>query len=417
MTTKLYDQDSHCRTFSAQVLSCTPVQGGQWHIVLDQTAFFPEGGGQPGDQGTLDTVRVLDTRERGDAIVHITDGPLTPGTSVTGELDWALRFARMQCHSGEHVLSGLAHSLYGCTNVGFHMGEDQVILDFDKELTPQQLTVLEDRANQIITENRPVTARYPAPEELAALDYRSKLDLTEQVRIVTIAGCDVCACCAPHVTCTGEIGLVKLVDAMRHRGGIRLWMVAGRLALADYQRKQTNIAAISAALSVQQPQAAQGVERLKQELQTLKETLKQTRQALLAEKAKALPQTPGNLCLFEDDLDGTGLRVLANAGMERCGGICAVFAGTDQAGYRYAMGSQTVDLRAKAKEAPPGPGGKGRRPAHPDPGRGDRQPPGDSGLLPLTTQRKEAPHGEEECPEHPGENRGGRLAALLRAGL
>ena len=258
MTTKLYDQDSHCRTFSAQVLSCTPVQGGQWHIVLDQTAFFPEGGGQPGDQGTLDTVRVLDTRERGDAIVHITDGPLTPGTSVTGELDWALRFARMQCHSGEHVLSGLAHSLYGCTNVGFHMGEDQVILDFDKELTPQQLTVLEDRANQLITENRPVTARYPTPEELAALDYRSKLDLTEQVRIVTIAGCDVCACCAPHVTCTGEIGLVKLVDAMRHRGGIRLWMVAGRLALADYQRKQTNIAAISAALTVQQPQAAQG---------------------------------------------------------------------------------------------------------------------------------------------------------------
>ena len=359
MTTKLYDQDSHCRTFSAQVFSCTPVQGGQWHIVLDQTAFFPEGGGQPGDQGTLDTVRVLDTRERGDAIVHITDGPLTPGTSVTGELDWALRFARMQCHSGEHVLSGLAHSLYGCTNVGFHMGEDQVILDFDKELTPQQLTVLEDRANQIITENRPVTARYPAPEELAALDYRSKLDLTEQVRIVTIAGCDVCACCAPHVTCTGEIGLVKLVDARRHRGGIRLWMVAGRLALADYQRKQTNIAAISAALSVQQPQAAQGVERLKQELQTLKETLKQTRQALLAEKAKALPQTPGNLCLFEDGLDGTGLRVLANAGMERCGGICAVFAGTDQAGYRYAMGSQTVDLRAKAKELHQALGGKG----------------------------------------------------------
>ena len=323
MTTKLYDQDSHCRTFSAQVLSCTPVQGGQWHIVLDQTAFFPEGGGQPGDQGTLDTVRVLDTRERGDAIVHITDGPLTPGTSVTGELDWALRFARMQCHSGEHVLSGLAHSLYGCTNVGFHMGEDQVILDFDKELTPQQLTVLEDRANQLITENRPVTARYPTPEELAALDYRSKLDLTEQVRIVTIAGCDVCACCAPHVTCTGEIGLVKLVDAMRHRGGIRLWMVAGRLALA------------------------------------LKETLKQTRQALLAEKAKALPQTPGNLCLFEDGLDGTGLRVLANAGMERCGGICAVFAGTDQAGYRYAMGSQTVDLRAKAKALHQALGGKG----------------------------------------------------------
>ena len=154
-------------------------------------------------------------------------------------------------------------------------------------------------------------------------------------------------------------GIHHPADGEGHRGGIRLWMVAGRLALADYQRKQTNIAAISAALSVQQPQAAQGVERLKQELQTLKETLKQTRQALLAEKAKALPQTPGNLCLFEDGLDGTGLRVLANAGMERCGGICAVFAGTDQAGYRYAMGSQTVDLRAKAKALHQALGGKG----------------------------------------------------------
>ena len=191
MTTKLYDQDSHCRTFSAQVLSCTPVQGGQWHIVLDQTAFFPEGGGQPGDQGTLDTVRVLDTRERGDAIVHITDGPLTPGTSVTGELDWALRFARMQCHSGEHVLSGLAHSLYGCTNVGFHMGEDQVILDFDKELTPQQLTVLEDRANQLITENRPDTARKPTPEEQAAQEaLRSHLERKDGFYTILVSGSD-----------------------------------------------------------------------------------------------------------------------------------------------------------------------------------------------------------------------------------
>ncbi|MFR2156569.1 MAG: hypothetical protein ACLS43_05315 [Evtepia gabavorous] len=155
--------------------------------------------------------------------------------------------------------------------------------------SPQQLRCWRP-GQPVITENRPATARYPTPGIWRSTT--EQLDLTEQVRIVTIAGCDVCACCAPHVTCTGEIGLVKLVDAMRHRGGIRLWMVAGRLALADYQRKQTNIAAISAALSVQQPQAAQGVERLKQELQTLKETLKQTRQALLAEKAKALPQTP-----------------------------------------------------------------------------------------------------------------------------
>ena len=359
MTERIFYSDVYCRHFTAQVLSCQPRKKKGYEVVLDRTAFYPEGGGQPGDRGTLNDVTVSDTQERGEEIIHLTDQPLEVGAAVTGRLDWPHRFSLMQNHSGEHIVSGIIHRRTGGNNVGFHMGEDQVILDFDKELTPQQLTVLEDRANQLITENRPVTARYPTPEELAALDYRSKLDLTEQVRIVTIAGCDVCACCAPHVTCTGEIGLVKLVDAMRHRGGIRLWMVAGRLALADYQRKQTNIAAISAALSVQQPQAAQGVERLKQELQTLKETLKQTRQALLAEKAKALPQTPGNLCLFEDGLDGTGLRVLANAGMERCGGICAVFAGTDQAGYRYAMGSQTVDLRAKAKALHQALGGKG----------------------------------------------------------
>lgn len=359
MTIKLYDQDSHCRAFSARVLTCQAAGEGRWQVTLDQTAFFPEGGGQPADQGTLGGSAVLDVQEAGDAILHTTDAPLSPGDTVQGELDWALRFGRMQCHSGEHVISGLAHSLYGCTNVGFHMGEDAVILDFDKELSPAQLREIEDRANAIITENRPVTAVYPDPDTLAGLDYRSKLDLTENVRIVTIEGCDVCACCAPHVKHTGEIGLVKLLDAMRHRGGIRIWMAAGKLALRDYQVKQENIAAISAALSVQQPQAAQGVQRILGEMEGLKEALKAARQALVLEKAHSLPETEGNLCLFQEDLDAGSLRALANAGMEKCSGICAVFTGSDQAGYRYVMGSRTVDLRAQAKAINAALGGKG----------------------------------------------------------
>lgn len=359
MTIKLYDQDSHCRAFSARVLTCQAAGEGRWQVTLDQTAFFPEGGGQPADQGTLGGSAVLDVQEAGDAILHTTDAPLSPGDTVQGELDWALRFGRMQCHSGEHVISGLAHSLYGCTNVGFHMGEDAVILDFDKELSPAQLREIEDRANAIITENRPVTAVYPDPDTLAGLDYRSKLDLTENVRIVTIEGCDVCACCAPHVKHTGEIGLVKLLDAMRHRGGIRIWMAAGKLALRDYQVKQENIAAISAALSVQQPQAAQGVQRILGEMEGLKEALKAARQALVLEKARSLPETEGNLCLFQEDLDAGSLRALANAGMEKCSGICAVFTGSDQAGYRYVMGSRTVDLRAQAKAINAALGGKG----------------------------------------------------------
>lgn len=359
MTIKLYDQDSHCRAFSARVLTCQAAGEGRWQVTLDQTAFFPEGGGQPADQGTLGGAAVLDVQEVGDAIVHTTDAPLSPEDTVQGELDWALRFGRMQCHSGEHVISGLAHSLFGCTNVGFHMGEDAVILDFDKELSPAQLREIEDRANAIITENRPVTAVYPDPDTLAGLDYRSKLDLTENVRIVTIEGCDVCACCAPHVKHTGEIGLVKLLDAMRHRGGIRIWMAAGKLALRDYQVKQENIAAISAALSVQQPQAARGVQRILGEMEGLKEALKAARQALVLEKARSLPETEGNLCLFQEDLDAGSLRALANAGMEKCSGICAVFTGSDQAGYRYVMGSRTVDLRAQAKAINAALGGKG----------------------------------------------------------
>lgn len=359
MTIKLYDQDSHCRAFSARVLTCQAAGEGRWQVTLDQTAFFPEGGGQPADQGTLGGAAVLDVQEVGNAILHTTDAPLSPEDTVQGELDWALRFGRMQCHSGEHVISGLAHSLFGCTNVGFHMGEDTVILDFDKELSPAQLREIEDRANAIITENRPVTAVYPDPDTLAGLDYRSKLDLTENVRIVTIEGCDVCACCAPHVKHTGEIGLVKLLDAMRHRGGIRIWMAAGKLALRDYQVKQENISAISAALSVQQPQAAQGVQRILGEMEGLKEALKAARQALVLEKARSLPETEGNLCLFQEDLDAGSLRALANAGMEKCSGICAVFTGSDQAGYRYVMGSRTVDLRAQAKAINAALGGKG----------------------------------------------------------
>jgi len=264
----------------------------------------------------------------------------------------------MQCHSGEHVVSGLAHSLYGCTNVGFHMGENEVILDFDKELTPEEVENIEIQANRIIWENRPITAEYPAPEVLAELDYRSKLDLTENVRIVTIPGCDVCACCAPHVKLTGEIGMVKLLSTMRHRGGIRIWMAAGELAFRDYKVKQTNVAAISAALSVKQENAFQGVERLQKELEALNLALKETRAALVTEKAKSLPETQGNIVLFEEDLDSQSMRTLVNTGMEKCGGICAVFVGKDGQ-YRHVMGSKHVDLRAKSKEIHQALGGKG----------------------------------------------------------
>ena len=363
MTKKLYDLDSHLQVFSARILSCRPAGEGRWQILPDQTAFFPEGGGQPADQGTLSadgvTVSVLDVQETPEGILHLTDGPLKENAAAEGRLNWPLRFGRMQCHSGEHVISGLAHSRYGCTNVGFHMGEAEVILDFDRELTPEQIRELENEANRIIWENRPITAEYPDPAILKDMDYRSKLDLTENVRIVTIQNCDVCACCAPHVSYTGEIGLVKLTSFMRHRGGIRIWMAAGKMALTDYQTKQDNVAAISAALSVKQHETARGVERIKEELAETELALKDAKRALAAEKILSLPETPGNLCLFEEGMDIPTLRTLVNAGMEKCGGICAAFTGADGQGYRYVMGSKTVDLRAESKPIHAALGGKG----------------------------------------------------------
>ena len=211
MTTKLYDQDSHCRTFSAQVLSCTPVQGGQWHIVLDQTAFFPEGGGQPGDQGELfpglnengEPARVLATREKAGAIYHVTDKAIPEGTEVLGRLNWDKRLRNMQNHSGEHILSGLIHAKYGYNNVGFHMGSDAVTLDLDGVIVPEELLEFERQVNEVIEKTVEIEILYPSREELENIDYRSKKENAGQVRIVRIGTYDTCACSGNHVESTG----------------------------------------------------------------------------------------------------------------------------------------------------------------------------------------------------------------------
>ena len=226
MTKKLYDLDSHRRDFTAAVLRCD-ADGERYAVVLDQTLFFPEGGGQPADTGVLGGARVLDVQITQEAIVHYTDAPLTPGAQVRGEIDWPQRFRRMQGHSGEHIISGLIHSEYGLDNVGFHLGQDTITMDYNGELTWPQLMHIEQLANEAVYRNVPIRTEYPSAERLAQMTYRSKLDLTEDVRIVTVEGYDVCACCAPHVSCTGEIGAIKFTSVMRHRGGIRVTILCG----------------------------------------------------------------------------------------------------------------------------------------------------------------------------------------------
>ena len=357
MTEKLYDLDSHLRDFNARVISCRQ-EGERWVLTLDRTAFFPEGGGQAADTGFLGPVRVMDVQEADGGILHFTDGPLPVGETVRGKLDWLQRFRRMQNHSGEHILSGLVHARYGYRNVGFHLGDGDVTVDFDGELNREQLDDLETAANLAIVENAAVTCWYPTKEELASLDYRSKLELTENVRLVRIEGYDLCACCAPHVSRTGEIGSLRILDFMRHRGGVRLHMLCGLDALEDARMRYRATLAISGLLSVPQEDTPAAVERTLRELEGTRQALAEEKRRWLKLRADALPVTETNLCIFEEDLDPVSLRELVNAGMEKTPGICAAFSGADGA-WKYIIGSRTVDLKSLSKEINEAIGGRG----------------------------------------------------------
>lgn len=346
-TRKLYYEDAYIRRFEGRVLSCGK-DGDGWRVTLDRTAFFPEGGGQTADTGTLGPARVLDAHEAGGVIRHKTDAPLPVGESVTGTLDWDARFHKMQNHTGEHVLSGLIHARYGYSNVGFHLGDDGSVIDFDGELTRPQLDELEADANAVVWDNRPVTARFPAPAELETMEYRSKLDLRENVRIVTVEGVDVCACCAPHVARTGEIGAIKILDAMRHRGGVRLWLKCGAAALRDYRARYAADAEVSGLLNVPQADIADGTRRLLAQRDGLKHELAAVQRQAAEDRAASLVPVSGDMLLFFQG-DQAALQLLANAGADKCGGVCAVFSGQD-GDWRFVMASRGTDVRAFLKE-------------------------------------------------------------------
>lgn len=347
-TIKLYDADSHLYDFDASVISCEKTDKG-FAVVLDKTAFFPEGGGQPADEGTLNGIAVTDVQIKDGVITHTTAEEIPAGSAVKGAVDSEIRFRRMQNHSGEHIVSGLIHKLFGYNNVGFHMGSEDVTLDLDGVLTREDLDKIEMLANRAVYENVNVRAEYPSPEILKDLDYRSKLDLTENVRIVTIEGYDVCACCAPHVNKTGEIGIIKLLDFLKYKGGVRIHMLCGFDALEDYNRRYKNVAAISAKLSAKQAEVYEAVERLSAELSAEKQAAGELKRQLVAMKIAALEPTDGNMVLVEKDMDMLNLRNLVNEAVQLCGGICAAFSGSDENGYNYIIASKNVPLRAEAK--------------------------------------------------------------------
>ena len=243
-TEKLFYNDSHLSKFTAMVLECEPYEKkeGCYAVELDRTAFFPEGGGQYADTGKLKDAKVSDVREKNGRILHITDQPFEAGEIVEGKIDWETRFMKMQQHTGEHIVSGIVHARYGFNNVGFHLGTEDCTMDFDGEISKEALQEIELEANRAVWKNLTIEVSYPSKEELEELDYRSKIEIEGQVRIVSVPGYDICACCAPHVERTGEIGMIKLVNMQRYKGGVRVTMLCGSRALTDYEKKQEQTA-------------------------------------------------------------------------------------------------------------------------------------------------------------------------------
>ncbi len=348
MTVKLYEQDAYIKEFTATVVSCEEIKGG-YAVVLDKTAFFPEGGGQASDKGTLNGVAALDVKIKEGIIMHTVASPLNAGSTVTGVLDWETRFDRMQNHTGEHLVSGVIHKLFGYNNIGFHMNDQLVTLDVDGTLNGEQVALVEQTVNNALYENRKVTPWFPNPEELKNYDYRSKLDLTEGVRLVEIEGYDVCACCAPHVARTGEIGVIKIIDFYPNKQGTRVEMLCGKRAFADYCSLHQNNKEIMGMLSSKRQETPEKVKREQEALQALRAEYKNLAQTL--SWAQLQSQTVGeNVFGFTPNVSYDELRYCVNRLQETCQGVCALFSGNEQGESIYIVASVTENIQALVKE-------------------------------------------------------------------
>ena len=333
MTQKIYETDPYVQNFTAQVLSCTPALGG-FAVVLDRTAFFPEGGGQPCDTGTLGAARVLAVHTDGVTITHTTDAPLTPGDTVEGCLHWPARLDVMQQHTGEHILSGALHRLFGAENVGFHIGTPYVRMDTSIPLTPAQLAQAEAEANAAVRADTPVHCWVPDPETLARTEYRSKKELTGDVRLVE-AGGDCCACCGTHLARTGEVGLIKIISYAHYKTGMRLAVACGQRAYEAVAGIWADTEAAGRLLSAPVGALTPALERLQGGEAALKARLAALQNTLVdACAANAAPGVPA--VLWADGADGDGLRRMAMAITAKTNAPCCTLAPGGQ-GLAYAL--------------------------------------------------------------------------------
>ena len=343
-TLKLYYENCHRREFISTVTTCREEKEGFW-VTLNATAFYPEGGGQDCDTGTLGVARVLAVREEEGIVYHLCDSPLAVGTIVEGRVDWEKRFDLMQQHTGEHIVSGIIHKMFGSHNVGFHMGSDVVTIDFDTPIPQETLAEIERQANEAVFLNLPVQCYYPSQEELPQVQYRTKKALPWPVRIVEIPGFDTCACCGVHVANTGEIGYIKLLSCIKFHEGVRMEMVCGGRAVALMGKLFEQNRLVSQAFSAKLLETGSAAQRMNEALSEEKFRAASLERRLFDAIAEGF-RDKGDVVYFGEALDSATVRQLADKIAGVCGGTAAVFSGKDGEGYSYALVNKSGDVKA-----------------------------------------------------------------------
>ena len=344
MTQKLYYENQYIKEFTAKVVSCEKAENG-YEVILDKTAFYPEGGGQPGDTGFIGGVEVIDTVEKGGEIIHICKTAVETGKTECS-LDFEKRFTNMQQHTGEHIFSGIQHSVCGFDNVGFHMGEHAITVDFNGVITAEELERIERLSNEAVFKNIPVETLCPTDEELENYAYRSKKELEGQVRLTRIGDVDLCACCGTHVAYTGEVGIIKAVSMMNYKSGVRITLQIGRKALEDYKEKNRSVLEISNLLKAKTDEITEAVERTLEKLKESAFAYSALKKEIFAFRAK---DAEGEKYLaFDEAGSADDARIFSDMLAEKVG-IAAVFSGDDENGYKYAVTSRNTDVREIGK--------------------------------------------------------------------
>lgn len=353
MTEKLYDLDSYVTEFTCKVVSLYK-DDEYTYVETDRTAFFPQGGGQTSDRGFLGGAYVENVQLVGEKIQHVVKNNvenvenLQVGAEIFGKIDMKKRFSDMQQHSGEHIFSGIVHSLFGFENVGFHLGSDFVTIDTSGELSNKDICKVEALVNKVIWKNLEIKVGYPTKEELKTISYRSKKEIDGPLRIVEIPGVDICACCAPHVKRTGEIGSFRVVKSERHRGGTRLYVLCGERNLIDAREKLLQNYLVSNLLVTKEEETFAAVQRLKEERTALSAEVAALKKELSALKAQSV-EGGKRIVVCSSTNDMNEARELANSLSKKADEFSAVLFG--KSGERYVIISKTgFDLSALCKK-------------------------------------------------------------------